>query len=566
MAIIVIDIGGTGARCAAAAMYALTSGLAESTNFSRRFGRKIQFLHIDKDEQNGTGKESEKEITNYGNMQNHMSRVTERMLARYEVEWGFWKMNTLRGAAGDADNNLREVFPAEGELLDLLFAEEDQNRRLDCGFEQRPALGAVYFARIQNELEAKIAAYMKNTTDDVAVFIFASAFGGCGASMFMHVAKLVREKFDGNGGANIFIGGALMEPYFLIPPLKSDKLKDKKRDGDFRLQTEDLIPATQKALTYYSTIENLFASDTNYQNAGADRYIFDALYPLGLYPLCNNITMSGDLKEEDYHKGNDAQRSLFSLADLLASLALCDFLGKAANGGANPFQPAANTHNLMNTKLKHIGNGATSFEIEPFKWENLPKGEDVKKNLLAMARFSIYITSYLVPDYYDAKSRSNKRDMKNTMLGGQIHGNQLYNSEEDQKTVEAVFTYAKQFLSFLRDVAATNAGNQNSPLAALFDIHSLGRLLKMLGNDMADAAGKRNELRTYAMDQFGSKNGGMVHSSDKRIETDGDIAYDPDSIYEKCRAGRRGYGSAAEYFSYVYQACLALSSHSKEVE
>ena len=560
MAIIVIDIGGTGARCAAAAMYALTSGLAESSGFARKFGTKINFLHIDKDEKNGTGRASETAIKNYRNMYIRMAGQKAKMPASYDVDWGFWKINEFR--SNDANSNLREVFPNEEDLLNLLFADEDQTRRLDCGFEQRPALGAVYFARIQDSLEEKIADYMLNNTDDVAVFIFASAFGGCGASMFMHVAKFVREKFS---GSNLFIGGAFMEPYFLIPPLK-DSFEAKKVNGDFRLQTDDLIPATQKAFTYYGTMENLFASDSNYANTGEDEhYIFDALYPLGLYPLCNNIKKSGDLKEEDFHKGNDKQKSLYSLADLLAALAFCDFLGRATNGGDSPFKPEDGTHNLMNTKLKHIAKGASTYEISPLTWENLPNGTEVKRRLLAMVKFALYTMCYLFPEYYSALSSGDRRGVNNSELGKQFNRNQLSRSKEDQDTVEAVFTHSKQFIDFIRDIAATNAGNRNSQLTELLDVPGLDVLIKTLGDDMETAAKMKQELLDHTGRRFGLECSGLVFGTDKGIRvTDEHLAYIPELIRTAYTSNQRP-GDAAEFFARVYDACLKLSTQTKEV-
>jgi len=363
----------------------------------------------------------------------------------------------------------------------------------------------------------------------------------------------VRNKLNRD---DVFVGGAFMEPYFMIPPL-TKSFEEKKAAGDFRLRTDDLIPATQKALAYYATIPNLYATESNFDNSGEDHFIFDALYPLGLYPLCNNIKKSGDLDEGDFVKGQDAQRSLYSLADMLAALALCDFLSRAAKGQA-AIKPTKNTHNLMNTKLKHLAKNPSTYEITPFAWDNLPNSAEVKERLIAMAKFAIYTTSYLCPEYFEAVVDEDNSGIRKSELGRQIK--RLHKSVDDQETIKAVFTQAKQFLDFIRDVAATNAGNGKSRLTELFDVDGLDHLLKTLGEDIRTAAGSQQALRDYSTERFDMSHGGLVFGTDKRTPiSDERLAYNPERIRTVYTALKQKPGNAAEFFSGVYDACLALT-------
>jgi hypothetical protein len=402
LSIIIFDIGGTGARCAAAGLCALTAGAA---GLLPKLGNQVVHWHVDKDETNGTAIRSKTIIESY----QKWARQLGTEAGAYEVTYKRWNINT---AVTNPNAKLKATFTAGGNqrLMNTLFGVDDQKRELANGFEQRPALGALYFERIKDQLDSELSLVLndaKSKSGLDAIFIFGSVFGGSGAAMIHNLAKYVRQYVNDKGWGGVRIGAALLLPYFEIPPLDDAQIAKRIDDGVLALQTENLIPAAQKALHYYAGIEKFVA------RPGSDDYHFDAFYPIGLHPLCNNIAPSVRLTAAHYHEGKSVQESAFTVTDLLAAQAMCDFLRKANDDALAPDDDFAN---IFVAVL-----GGDPFK--PLDWDHLPNKDFLRKQLLTMMKFSLFITTFVYPEFKARLGKEAKKEIKASWYGKRFDGN-----------------------------------------------------------------------------------------------------------------------------------------------
>ena len=508
MSIIIFDIGGTGARCAAAGLCALTAGAAGDLP---NLGKQIVHWHVDKDETNGTASRSKTIIGSY----QKWARQLGADAGVYDVSYKQWNINT---AVNNPNAKLKVTFSAPGNqrLMDMLFGEDDQKRELANGFEQRPALGALYFERIKDQIDTELGVVLndaKSKAGTDAIFIFGSVFGGSGAAMIHNLAKYVRKYVNDHGWGGVKIGAALLLPYFEIPPLDDKQIEKRKEDGVLALQTSDLMLAAQKALHYYASIDDFVASP------GRDDYHFDAFYPIGMRPLCNNIAPSVKLTAAHYHEGKSGQGSAFSVTDLIAAQAMCDFLRKANDDALAPDDEYANIFVAV------LGS-------DPFKtldWSHLPNAAFLRKKLLTMTKFALFVTTFIYPEFKARLGKQDKKAIKASSYGKWFAGN--YTGTD--VALEEVYAYCYQFLRFIEEVAGTVQGKTR--ICDLFDVANLGSILTSLDTfksaDDDEKVDLFNSIRNDADTFFNKKVGGLLKKlGNGQVEVPEQISYSSDVI------------------------------------
>lgn len=553
MSIIIFDIGGTGARCAAAGLFTLTAAERAAERFPK-LGNKVIHWHIDKDDTNGTGKRSRDVIKSYGNMAASLGSDFKA----YSVSYEQWNIND---AADNPNASLQAVFTAGGNkrLLDTLFSTDDQKRQLSNGFEQRPALGSIYFERIKEKLDDELSLVLgeANSSETIAVFIMGSAFGGSGASMIHNLARYVRKYADDNGWGNVKIGGTMLLPYFEIPPLKDSERRDRKAKGKFVLTTDELTTAAQKALYYYGNMDGFVGEMREEETVGH----FDAFYPIGMHPLCNNIAPNAsNLTPAHFRDGKSIQESAFSITDLIAAQALCDFLQRANDDTLAPEK------DLRNIFIATLGR----YPFRVIEWNNLPDSEALKKRLLAMTKFALFVTTFVYPEFRAKLDVKDKKGLKDNWYAARFDGN--YQGTE--QTLYRVFDFCLEYLKFIQEVAGT-VKNGKVPMCELFDVASLNSVIASLELfiNTKTTDDQRNKQYNGIRDAAGADDGGLFNDQSggllkkaAKAKVPSTVAYSFESVrtavenaMPKPKAMKRKENRATELFRVIFEQCAILT-------
>lgn len=190
-------------------------------------------------------------------------------------------------------NGLERTDKANGALASLLFTEDNLNTKMDIGFVGNPNIGSTVLNQFRHSPVFK--AFAELFADGDRVFIVSSIFGGTGAAGFPILLKNIRNAEAGKIANPAFlknakIGAVTVMPYFSI--ITNDQ---KKVDSD------TFISKTKAALNYYARNVNTSVN---------------ALYYLG-----DDLT-----KSYAYDPGNDGQRNDAHLIELVAALAVIDFM------------------------------------------------------------------------------------------------------------------------------------------------------------------------------------------------------------------------------------------------
>jgi hypothetical protein len=115
------------------------------------------------------------------------------------------------------------LTPAEKQIADLLFTEDERQMNMNVGFLGHPAVGAAALSLLPlygaSSPWGGIASQL--TTDlangPVNVVIAGSVFGGTGASVFFPLANWLRRVAGGNIG-RLKVAALALAPYFSFPP------------------------------------------------------------------------------------------------------------------------------------------------------------------------------------------------------------------------------------------------------------------------------------------------------------------------------------------------------------
>jgi hypothetical protein len=200
-------------------------------------------------------------------------------------------------------NGLERTDPANGALASLLFTEENLETKMDIGFVGNPNIGSTVLNQFQHSDVFK--AFAEHFAEGDRVFIVSSIFGGTGAAGFPILLKNIRNAEAGKLDNQAFlkkakIGAVTVMPYFKITT------NDQKR-----VDSNTFIAKTKAALNYYARNVNQSVN---------------ALYYLG----------DDQTKSYAYDPGSNGQRNDAHLIELVAALAIVDFMGMTDDQLNNP--------------------------------------------------------------------------------------------------------------------------------------------------------------------------------------------------------------------------------------
>jgi len=489
MSKLLITIGGSGSRAATAAMYTMAAGLMEGHG-------NIDVMRVDKDTTNGTTATFDITLAGYNAFAQALGDDTDgRGLAKYNVARSPWTLESIL-SQGESDS-LQRLYPDPSDvaLLDLLYDSEEQSKPLTDGFERHPNIGALLFERIKEDpkfISAINNALQNAESGGIAeIFVIGSIFGGTGASMFSNIMAFIRDKAKKKGkGVNskVVLGGMLLLPYFQVPRLSREEMSERRKRGEYIITDEDFIMASQKALGYYHSIDNLLRSASNRDDA-----IFDALYLAGYSPRCLTVRKGS----VTYAKGGSRQKSDCTLIDLFAASAMCHFFDNADKADS-AFNIADNDghHNLFIAQLGLDD----KLPLEHIGWENLPPATDTK--LLQLLQFSLFVTVVFATDsgYYQS------------LIAERL---------EKTPVLDAAYTFCRGYLEFLLNVASsrTNEGM----ICSLLDTEQFEALLENLDKISATSGNRERKALLKKADAClaelaDSKNGMTAPSGDSEIK------------------------------------------------
>ena len=213
--------------------------------------------------------------------------------------------------AGTTKPTLKNIFKfnaLKDEIQDvfncLYHHDEELNLELDEGFRGRPSIGAsAILSRVQEN-----EPFWKNIFNaidsakggkEVRIFLVGSIFGGTGASGFASIARLIRGLIRENEiKEGVYIGGALMLPYFSFPKPPEDEI-------GIVAYSESFLEQSRGALDYYSRLFEMEKSK-----------IFDQLYVIGWDPL---------IQLKMFEKGGPNQNNPALLPEIFTGLAASKF-------------------------------------------------------------------------------------------------------------------------------------------------------------------------------------------------------------------------------------------------
>jgi hypothetical protein len=356
-----IAVGGSGARCLESLVHLCAIGLGPEELF---------VLIIDPDTAHGNTERLRNLITKYQTCREQLTLPKGYRIFNTEIKYSHDEIKEyLAWSPVKSENNLRQYFKYNllstelKHVCDLLYSKSELDLDWDQGFKGRASVGAPVMGRIGAELNERpwhdIITDVKEVISkprDAKVFVFASIFGGTGASGFPTIGKILREKSMDEqwpGKEHLFLGGALLLPYFSfrIPPEK---------EKEIYARPQHFIVNTQAALKYYSAI---WKKSFNY----------DAIYLVGDKRL--------DAEGRKFALGGREQANYIHYIELLACLAAFDFFKKEF----------AERRNRTNLQQYYLGRK----EADLIRWEDLPLKEELKRDFLFFSTFAYaYLTFY----------------------------------------------------------------------------------------------------------------------------------------------------------------------------
>ncbi len=248
-----IAIGGTGSRCLEALIYLGAAGLGPENLF---------VLVIDSDSANGNVIWLKNAIANYTKNRENIGLQTcpvfrTKLHHSDEVSWS--PLMNIQGEDKSFRNLLNySVLSDENKnICKLFYTDKELKMDMTKGFHGHPSVGAAAMATVTQELTRDPwAMLLSNIRGDLGagqkakIFVFASIFGGAGASGFPTVGKIINDAIETNRDS-FKLGGALTLPYFRFDPT-DEELKKLDSQGELYAKAEHFLLNTQAALKHYA--------------------------------------------------------------------------------------------------------------------------------------------------------------------------------------------------------------------------------------------------------------------------------------------------------------------------
>lgn len=318
-----IGIGGTGARLAEALIHLCGAGLGPS---------HLTMFLIDPDQGNGNLARTLTLATAY-----RAARMALRDRADASVDllgteislptpfvWHVFKDKGVSLGTYINFSTLQGQHPDLAGFAQTLFSAQELSTELDQGFRGHPNIGAVVLSDIPHDDDPWRTFWTDVQTaqveGDVQVFLAGSVFGGTGAAGMPTLGNPAVLKQDpratlGGGRSKIRLGGALVLPYFSIPPPAGDQ------SGSMFVTSSDFPMAAKAALDYYAS----------------KPLAFDDLYLLG-DSLAQPVGA--------FSPGNATQENMPHYIELTGALAALDFYRSARPTVSTCFHASRSTASL----------------------------------------------------------------------------------------------------------------------------------------------------------------------------------------------------------------------------
>jgi len=223
-------------------------------------------------------------------------------------------------------------------LADLLFSSDELNMDMAQGYRGVPSIGSVLMTNVQmHEFWPVLTSSLKSDPSS-KVFVFASVFGGTGASGYPVISQLLK-----NEAPNSKVGGALVLPYFKLQD-PNDLINQQPA-----LRQEKILPNSN------SFMINAKAACEFYQNNFSRN---DSNYVLG-------DDMDNCAQHEEYHLGSREQKNDAHMIEVMAAYAALDFWGKDGNNYKsfyelqvkNPIEEATKPTEITAEDIPHTDKG-----------------------------------------------------------------------------------------------------------------------------------------------------------------------------------------------------------------
>lgn len=359
-----IGIGGSGSRVIESVIHLCAAGYGPE---------ELNIFIIDPDEGNGNLDRTRRLLKKYQNCYSAIDRSV------FEKSQGLFATNVKTAAdvvwnifRGEIDQTLAgylhyvSLDQSQRDLVSVFYSQQELGKPLNEGFRGHPSIGAAVMSNPPRERspwrEFWDDVEAANRESDIRVFVAGSVFGGTGAAGVPtfgadQFLKLDRDANLGDGKSKVFLGGALIMPYFTFDHAGANA-------GDMFVTAENFPIATKAALHYYD---------------GKD-LSFDRLYFIG-DSLMPDVGL--------FSPGNIKQKNRPHYIEMATALAAFDFF----------------RHSPSIDKIGPKYFLAAREAAERVTWADLPISQDqaeiaglqnsLKSNMINMAAFSLLFSSYL---------------------------------------------------------------------------------------------------------------------------------------------------------------------------
>lgn len=411
MSYYLISMGGTGARCLEAFIHLAGANLLKDD-------KTVYVVTVDPDGSNYNLGEADKSIDHYIKA----NAMSCKAVFRNKIE----KLGHYNPVP-EGKNTMDEVFntslmEVNNKDLDCLyktlFSFKERKTDLKDGFHGRPSIGAAVIALTMDlEKEPTWKAVMEKISvdDDPRVFMFASVFGGTGASCFPNVAKILKEGVPTNadGESKLKLGGCLMLPYFSFKKATAEV----EQSDEAYAKADELIYNTTEALKYYNA--NKLIGE-----------VFDTIYMVGDHemPVQDTFSLGGPSQDNKAH-----------FAEVYAALAAFDFFNRESLEGF--------THPMVATNSEKIS------------WDDFPNpcvDDELKRKLANYIKF-MYSYNRFTMYHLDRvhKDRSNEKSISWYMSLVKKAGSiDIYNDIPAWNRFCDLNKYSDRFFDWLQQIVA----------------------------------------------------------------------------------------------------------------
>lgn len=304
----IFAIGGTGARCLESLIFLCAMGLGP---------KELHPILVDPDSSNGNVNRTRTLITKYKAIRDQLTNCAEGDYFYTDILYEDTEdtkdtklripnvinpntglesgMNTL--AHFIEYNNILSLSD-DKYLADLLYSKREMEMDMTEGYRGVPSIGSILMTNVKDHpFWPVLTSALKNDSTS-KVFVFASVFGGTGASGYPVISQLLKKD-----APNSRVGGALLLPYFRLqdPRNKINEAKELTND-EILPDSNFFLINTKAACGFYKS--NFSVNDSNY-------VLGDDLDKCSQY--------------DNYSKGSSDQENNSHMIELFAAYAALDF-------------------------------------------------------------------------------------------------------------------------------------------------------------------------------------------------------------------------------------------------